>query len=224
MRLRHAFTLIELLVVISIITLLLAILIPALRMARETAKDMACMSNERQLGLYLQVYIDEHNGHLPPNDSTLAVSKSHWNKRDVVQSYIGVQAYDPADFTVHGGVFACPSVENGLMTYTMNSHLRNPVPTSVVADPNLRPVNPLLHVRPSKLVTLFDGRTVYQEGRTSAGVRWNSDYVDFRHPRDSRDPLRGKANFLCFDGHVEKQDWYSVTRPPWGERLELVWN
>ena len=50
-RVTKGFTLIELLVVIAIIAVLLAIIMPALRKVRETAKETICKSNLRNIGL-----------------------------------------------------------------------------------------------------------------------------------------------------------------------------
>ena len=62
---RKAFTLIELLVVISIIAILMAILLPALRKIREQAKQKSCASKVRQHVLAMTMYADDFNGRLP---------------------------------------------------------------------------------------------------------------------------------------------------------------
>jgi len=60
-----AFTLIELLVVIAIIALLAALLLPALSRAKESGKGAVCISNLRQAGIALQLYVQENNNRLP---------------------------------------------------------------------------------------------------------------------------------------------------------------
>jgi len=74
---REAFTLIELLVVIAIIAVLMAILMPSLRIAREQARSVYCRSNVRTLTLAWLMYKDANDGKLvgghPP-----ATSQSPW--------------------------------------------------------------------------------------------------------------------------------------------------
>jgi prepilin-type N-terminal cleavage/methylation domain-containing protein len=61
----RAFTLVELLVVIGIIAILIGILLPSLRRAREAANKAACLSNLHQQALALQQYQNIHKGQLP---------------------------------------------------------------------------------------------------------------------------------------------------------------
>jgi prepilin-type N-terminal cleavage/methylation domain-containing protein/prepilin-type processing-associated H-X9-DG protein len=60
-----AFTLLELLVVIAIIGLLAALLVPVFGRAKEIARGTACLSNLRQIGLGLQLYVQENNNRMP---------------------------------------------------------------------------------------------------------------------------------------------------------------
>ena len=59
---KRGFTLVELLVVIAVVSILAALLLPALQKARESAQAVACLNNMRQCGLYLSMYAEETEG------------------------------------------------------------------------------------------------------------------------------------------------------------------
>ena len=63
---KSGFTLVELLVVVAIVAIILSLLLPALRNAREAARGGVCMSNLHQVGLASIQYTMEYKGLLPP--------------------------------------------------------------------------------------------------------------------------------------------------------------
>ena len=70
----RGFTLIELLVVIAIIAVLMGLLMPSLRAAKEQAKRSRCMGNFRQIHLAMVMYADTYDQKVPPS---LFTGKSH---------------------------------------------------------------------------------------------------------------------------------------------------
>ena len=67
----QGFTLIELLVVIAIIAILAAILFPVFSKAREKARQTQCISNQKQIGLAVQIYTQEEREKMPPDGTTV---------------------------------------------------------------------------------------------------------------------------------------------------------
>ena len=116
MKRKHGFTLIELLVVIAIIAVLMGILMPALRKARDQAKKIHCQANVRTLSLGWLMYKDANDdrivgGHIsnaaeswvksPPSNNAPIEAKIQTIRDGALYPYVGevVDIYRcPADF------------------------------------------------------------------------------------------------------------------------------
>ena len=75
---KKAFTLIELLVVIAIIALLVSILLPSLKTAKELARQVVCLSNNKQVGVLFAYYAEDNKGLVPPGDPNPAGQPNQW--------------------------------------------------------------------------------------------------------------------------------------------------
>jgi prepilin-type N-terminal cleavage/methylation domain-containing protein/prepilin-type processing-associated H-X9-DG protein len=117
----HAFTLIELLVVVAIIAILASMLLPALARAKEKAKAIKCLSNEKQIGLGYILYANDHSDYLPLAADPSAASPCQWFWE--ISRYIARETPSYSNLVAQGNVVACPSAK-----------LKNAVPTNIPAN------------------------------------------------------------------------------------------
>lgn len=109
-----AFTLIELLVVVSITTLMIAVLLPALSTARDSARRIQCASNLRQTGITTHLYLSDYSGRFMPDITRYnpADSGRIWKAQDLFVN----DGYAPNDANTDGVVgsrmFVCPNGPN----------------------------------------------------------------------------------------------------------------
>src|SRR5262245_2717329 len=124
---RSAFTLVELLVVIGIIAILIAVLLPALRTAREHALSVQCLSNLRACGQILYMYANQNKGMFPQMslqspetlvaggnivapDAVAGVTLPYGNVREAIARLVNPKSDPTATPFVAGGllIFYCP--------------------------------------------------------------------------------------------------------------------
>ena len=147
---RADFTLIELLVVIAIIAILAAMLLPALNTAKAKARDIACLNNQKQIGVLMAMYAGENQDKLPAFNCNISGTESNgqgtW--QDMFYAYVNPSRFwslsdrNWAHYDDRGGnsstlrpygIFACPSQPlriskdsgGGARHYLINKYVSN---------------------------------------------------------------------------------------------------
>jgi prepilin-type N-terminal cleavage/methylation domain-containing protein/prepilin-type processing-associated H-X9-DG protein len=119
------FTLIELLVVIAIIGILASMLLPALKSARDQAKQISCANNFKQINYAFLLYANDYNAYLPTYSTPVATTSQIWSASSgplVAAGYITSQTVYGGNSTIGYDARACPSVKH-MWEYGMNWYI-----------------------------------------------------------------------------------------------------
>ena len=229
---RRAFTLIELLVVVSVIAVLLGILLPTLRSARETARNTQCLSNLRQIVLISRSYADENRG-FGPGIGRPYRELPNWSV--VIQQATGRAGSTGAELLAINSVLVCPTTRTILGGEVTRTYGANGTGHAGVAAAGLRPADAdnyddasrTVHVRfnlmafPSQAVWVLD-TSAPPPGLDQPPATSTSSVLDFRNAGHVPSRLGkvhdGKTKFCAgiIDGSASM--WADVS-PVWKEPL-----
>ncbi|MDR0932283.1 MAG: DUF1559 domain-containing protein [Victivallales bacterium] len=208
------FTLIELLVVIAIIAILAAMLLPALNQARERAYRNSCVSNEKQLGSAIHMYLGDYSDYYPMvskigawTEANATNSTDWWNIGSFVLNRLTPYIV-PGERLCYKGydvekpvskVFVCPAnkkTTNIRKNYTANHYVFGRPNSEAVVHPRGNQLR-----KPGQLFLFAEGTEHtfdYNTAILNIPPRAVSvGYFDFRHDIG--------MNFLFADGHVNYQ-------------------
>jgi prepilin-type N-terminal cleavage/methylation domain-containing protein/prepilin-type processing-associated H-X9-DG protein len=217
--LKGAFTLIEMLVVIAIIAILAALLLPALKGAKDRARAIECENNIRQLSLALNLYADENMDLLVNNhgiQETMSL-KQNWanNIEDWLSSEGNTNLTTLTDgklspyLSLSTAVFKCPSdrsvAENGprIRSFSMNSLVGDPGNLTNKFNPQLMQFFRMSDIpNPSQIYVFLD-----EHPDTINDGFFMNRWDEFRWGNLPASYHNGAGNLSFADGHIETHRW-----------------
>ena len=211
-RVLSGFTLVELLVVIAILAILVALLMPSINRARDSAQSTKCVNNLRQLGVMTELYCADSGNVFPPS-TTWSSGGTSWIESLVAALDYGGDLTKARAAIASGKVPArCPvrllsdaqyQAAYGNHDYWISYGINyRGVPQGIGGQAPYPPISRLLVKTPSKCIYVTDG-----QAETGWGLLTNPGW-DIVRPA-ARHNNNKCANVLWVDGHVtsELQSW-----------------
>ncbi len=208
--LRSAFTLIELLVVIAIIAILAAILFPVFAQAREKARQSACLSNEKQIGLAMMQYIQDYDETWvsQSTDGTTVVNDYPLNRSGIA----GANGYNYKDrvlpYTKNEQIWLCPTnMPNGALD-TVPPNVGYHMSGNVILPAGL---SAAMIVAPANLFILREtGKgSVYNRAYLRPYAGRCDDVIAYERTAGNYMPHMKGFNLAFADGHAK---WYKASQ------------
>lgn len=222
-RFRHriGFTLIELLVVISIIAVLISLLLPSLKHARETAKSTVCLANLRQLGMAFTIYLGDNKTRYPDYRWGIGLNP-------IINSSKAISTAPISPGKIQTTIVRCPSALLTCISSVTGIHYANNCTYAYTgvsfANPSFlgcaHPSIPSYQVREGQIVAPSN-KAVLSE-RTGAFYWTNPAGLNDQHVDNSH---YGVTNLLMADAHVNRIKIRSDV-VPWGSlqaAYDAVW-
>ena len=161
------FTLVELAVVITTVAVLAALLLPALAGTKPDSQAFQCLENQRQLILAWQMYAEDNNDLLPPNDypyTTPYARQTAATQASMRNWVVGTmeQPLDAVDYpATHGGISELLDPNTVLSTYITNKAVYR-CPADNYIDPNSHQVHVRSYSMNSAVGTVWNSSSTYR--------------------------------------------------------------